>query len=194
MIEAVIFDMDGVIFDTERIYLETWEKVFKDYGYNFRREVYIKCMGRGRKVVKQVFLEEFGKNLPIDVEINEYMNSRAVEILKARLLPMGLDIVFENDELDLPQVFGQEYNKNEVRYHKYDGTTYIATPDYMLSEFVKNEARNRVDEKEIGYIYIGNEGAIKEEFINEIAQEIYSEIMSMEKDEWFQRRNDEVIE
>lgn len=147
-----------------------------------------------RQTLGSTIIDNYGKNLPIDVEINEYMNSRAVEILKARLLPMGLDIVFENDELDLPQVFGQEYNKNEVRYHKYDGTTYIATPDYMLSEFVKNEARNRVDEKEIGYIYIGNEGAIKEEFINEIAQEIYNEIMSMEKDEWFQRRNDEVIE
>ena len=31
--KAVIFDMDGVLFDTERIYLEDWTKLFEKYGY-----------------------------------------------------------------------------------------------------------------------------------------------------------------
>ena len=31
-IKAVLFDMDGVIFDTEREYLQEWNKIFEKYG------------------------------------------------------------------------------------------------------------------------------------------------------------------
>lgn len=65
-IKAVIFDMDGVIFDTERIYLEDWTKVFEKYGYKMIKEVYISIMGTGRKNVKEVFRNEFGQDLPIE--------------------------------------------------------------------------------------------------------------------------------
>ena len=54
-IKAVIFDMDGVLFDTERVYLESWIKVFKEYGYTMTKEMYIPLMGTGRKNVKEVF-------------------------------------------------------------------------------------------------------------------------------------------
>ena len=65
-IKAVLFDMDGVIFDTERIYLEDWTKVFEKYGYKMVKDTYISVMGRGRKVVKEVFRKEFGQDLPIE--------------------------------------------------------------------------------------------------------------------------------
>ena len=32
-IKAIIFDLDGVIFDTERLYLEVWKEIFLKYGY-----------------------------------------------------------------------------------------------------------------------------------------------------------------
>lgn len=65
-VKGIIFDMDGVILDTERIYLEIWTKVFKNYNYNLDKYVYISVMGRGRKVVKEVFKKEYGDNLPIE--------------------------------------------------------------------------------------------------------------------------------
>lgn len=65
-IKAVIFDMDGVLFDTERVYLESWIKVFKEYGYTMTKEMYIPLMGTGRKNVKEVFKKIFGDNIPIE--------------------------------------------------------------------------------------------------------------------------------
>lgn len=65
-INTVIFDMDGVIFDTERIYLETWNDVFDKYGYKMTKEVYTSVMGVGRKNVINTFKDIYGDDLPID--------------------------------------------------------------------------------------------------------------------------------
>ena len=65
-IKAIIFDMDGVIFDTEKVYLHIWTKVFENYGYKMRKDIYCSVLGTGRENVKKVFLSNFGENLPID--------------------------------------------------------------------------------------------------------------------------------
>lgn len=65
-IEAVIFDMDGVIFDTEKFYLEIWIKVFAECGLKMTKEIYVPLMGTGRKNVKAVFRKKFGDDLPVD--------------------------------------------------------------------------------------------------------------------------------
>lgn len=53
--EAVIFDMDGVIFDTEKVYLDIWQRVFEKYGYKMTKELYITVMGTGRENVIKIF-------------------------------------------------------------------------------------------------------------------------------------------
>ncbi|MEN8076164.1 HAD family phosphatase [Clostridioides difficile] len=65
-IKAVIFDMDGVIFDTEMVYLDVWSKVFEKYGYKMTKEIYSSVLGTGRENVKKVFLKHFGDELPIE--------------------------------------------------------------------------------------------------------------------------------
>lgn len=54
-IKSIIFDMDGVIFDTELVYLEIWSKVFEKYGYKLQKEVYAEVLGTGRENVKKCF-------------------------------------------------------------------------------------------------------------------------------------------
>ena len=65
-IKAVLFDMDGVIFDTERIYLEEWIEIFNKYGYKMTKEIYLPCMGTGRVHIKKRFKEIYGEDLPIE--------------------------------------------------------------------------------------------------------------------------------
>jgi len=48
-IAAVIFDMDGLIVDSELIYKQTWQTACKEYGFNLSDEEHNQLKGRGRK-------------------------------------------------------------------------------------------------------------------------------------------------
>ena len=45
-IDAVIFDMDGLMFDTERIRLDAWQMVARQEGYEIPEPLLIDCIGR----------------------------------------------------------------------------------------------------------------------------------------------------
>ena len=38
--KAVIFDMDGLIFDTERVFMEQLAVAMKEHGYTLTRDIY----------------------------------------------------------------------------------------------------------------------------------------------------------
>lgn len=88
-IKAIIFDMDGVIFDTERVYLDIWSKVFEKYGYKITKEIYISVMGRGRKKVKEIFLKNFGEDMPIE-EMYLEKDAMLFKIIENNEVPMKL--------------------------------------------------------------------------------------------------------
>ena len=52
MIRAVIFDLDGVIVDTEPIWFETYGKVCREYGFDFNQELDKLVKGRADGVVR----------------------------------------------------------------------------------------------------------------------------------------------
>ena len=56
-IKAVIFDMDGVIFDTELVYLKVWSEVFEKYGYKLKKEIYKKFKNNYILLVKSSCLD-----------------------------------------------------------------------------------------------------------------------------------------
>lgn len=61
-IEAVIFDMDGLMFETEKLWLDAVKKTNEVYGYNVPLELIIECMGKRKDLIDLKLKEELGEN------------------------------------------------------------------------------------------------------------------------------------
>ena len=64
--KAVIFDMDGVIFDSERLVLECWKEIAQTKGMEGMDEVFRKCIGTNMLKTKEILLEHYGEDFPFD--------------------------------------------------------------------------------------------------------------------------------
>ena len=61
---AVIFDMDGTIFDSERLVMECWAQIGKKYGITGIRDVFIECIGTNKVRTKEIVFAHYGKDFP----------------------------------------------------------------------------------------------------------------------------------
>jgi HAD superfamily hydrolase (TIGR01509 family) len=79
---AVIFDMDGLMFDTENLTIPLWEVAGKPFGYNLTREIVLRMVGISGERAQQVLLEEFGADFPYEAIRDEYRILVSKEIEK----------------------------------------------------------------------------------------------------------------
>ena len=69
MIKAVIFDMDGLMIDSERITFEGYQKIFKEQNLEFTMDFYKTLLGNGMTIVKKLFKDEYGDNFDFEALI-----------------------------------------------------------------------------------------------------------------------------
>ena len=65
-VKAVIFDMDGLMFDTERIAQTAWQHAASKFGYDFTAETYAGIIGLALPDVVQYTRTTFGADFPFD--------------------------------------------------------------------------------------------------------------------------------
>lgn len=69
MFHAAIFDMDGLLFDTERLYCSVWKDVAATRGYMMDDQLFMACVGRNSADTRRIVLDSLGGNFPYD-ELN----------------------------------------------------------------------------------------------------------------------------
>ena len=94
MIKAVIFDVDGTLLDTERIYMKAWKEAAAEAGYVMPDSVLQKTRAVNTKDAARIFEEEIGNGFsyqavrPIRVRIAEEIIKRESPILKPGVLEL----------------------------------------------------------------------------------------------------------
>ena len=66
MKKAIIFDMDGLMIDSERVTYEEYCHKLDQLGYKFDETLYRRCLGKNKKGVYQVLIDHYGEDFPID--------------------------------------------------------------------------------------------------------------------------------
>ena len=59
--KAVIFDMDGVLVNTEPLHFRCWKKVFGDEGIDLDYDIYKPCIGSTMTFLLQLIRDNYGK-------------------------------------------------------------------------------------------------------------------------------------
>ncbi len=63
---TVIFDMDGLMFDSERVAQRAWEKAAIEFGYSFGDDVFLGVIGKARRDVEAYTRQVFGPDFPFE--------------------------------------------------------------------------------------------------------------------------------
>lgn len=77
--DVVIFDMDGIIFDSERAFMGCWVEIAGKYNISGIERVYLECTGATMERVKEIMLEAYGSDFDY-----ESFSAEAVEIFLDR--------------------------------------------------------------------------------------------------------------
>jgi putative hydrolase of the HAD superfamily len=99
MITTVIFDMDGLLFDTESLYYQCYRKSAEEQGLQFSFELFVSCIGISREEAAHFMRRAFGPKADL-----ARLDHRTFQIVDEYLLSGG-DIPFQKGAKEAVEFF-----------------------------------------------------------------------------------------
>ena len=162
MIQGVLFDMDGLMFDTERIGYEGWKYAGKKLGIHMKDELIASFRGTGEKEKRRHFKEAFGSEELYDeaftlrtVYAKEWIDKNGLpvkkglvellEYLKKENIPAALATSTNRkkargylDMANVTEYFSASVCGDEVKAAKPAGDIFIAAAEALGSSGLRN--------------------------------------------------------
>ena len=115
--QCVVFDMDGVLFDSEKLVLQCWEQTAQAHHIPDIQTACRSCLGSNAASARQKFLEKYGADFPYDTYKQE-MSARywqQVETGKLELKPGVREMLQFLREQHIPAAIASSTRRAAVR-------------------------------------------------------------------------------
>lgn len=119
MKKAIIFDMDGLMIDSERVTYNEYVKKLQTLGYDdFTEEIYKQCLGKNKEGICQVFFDQYGDDFPmIEVwdDVHDWIDeSLRKYVPKKKGLDKLLKYLKENNYMTIVATSSSRARVNEI--------------------------------------------------------------------------------
>jgi len=122
-IRAVVFDLDGLLFNTEELYQFVGTELMRRRGKTFEAELIHKIMGRPQQVALQMMIDWHGLDTTVDILAKETQEVFE-EILDGRLalMPGAADLLLALETARIPKAIatssGRRFTRNVLgKFH-----------------------------------------------------------------------------
>ena len=193
-IKAILFDMDGVVLDSEKLYSLSEKKLLAKYGVKFDDSDWLKIKGCTEKEFYDLIYSKFRIDIPRDELINEgrdflknifterlnYMDGFHKAYLKlnqdyklALVTSTGPELVNHIDKiLDLYSKFDLIINSSDTILHKPNPEPYLLAIDKLgihphETIVIEDSIQGIKAGKEAGCLVIALEGSLEKRYLNE---------------------------
>ena len=138
---AVVFDMDGLLFDTEALYLKAFHAASDEGGHGLTTEVFMRTVGGTWPTVQTVLTQAVGSDFPLD-DFRAAWHRHALRIGAdgVALKPGAMALLDTLDALGLPRAIATSSRPETARGHltahalTHRFHTVVAQGDYAASK------------------------------------------------------------
>lgn len=117
--KLAIFDMDGLMFDTEQMCIEPIIQAHLNHGYPMTKEICYKMIGASGKITREILENEFGQDYPFD-KLDQYSYQLLFERIEKEGLPIksGLIELLEHlKQLEIPCVIASSSSTKVIEHY-----------------------------------------------------------------------------
>ena len=114
--KAIIFDMDGLLLDSERIALEAFFEASEQLGFRVDMDVYLRCIGTNAEGTREILTDALGPDFPLEELGVVWTERHAAKTARSPVPPMdgAQELLDWSSSHQLPMAVATSSNREDA--------------------------------------------------------------------------------